>query len=230
MLIRYFLKHIINMKKYRIIMLISFLLLLMSINVNASKRTLPLIGTTIVVDIGHGGKDPGTIHQEVLEKNINLEIGLKLEKELIKSGAVVLLTRDDDFDLSSPNVGKRKKSDFDNRITLINESNASMYISIHQNFLEQKKYNGPQVFYDTVLEKNIIIAKIIQGQLNQEVNGKRSIKRSLNSMYLYKKLKIPGVLIECGFISNYADRKRLQEADYQDKLVKAITRGIIESL
>ena len=189
-----------------------------------------LIGTTIVIDIGHGGKDPGTIHQEVLEKNINLEIGLKLEKELIKNGAIVLLTRDDDYDLSSPNVGKRKKSDFDNRITLINESNASMYVSIHQNYLEQKKYNGPQVFYDPVIEKNILIAKTIQEHLNKEVKGKRSIKRSLNSMYLYKKLNIPGVLIECGFISNYADRKRLQEKDYQDKLVKAITSGIIESL
>lgn len=218
------------MEKYRFVMMISFILLLISVKVNASKNVLSLIGTTVAVDIGHGGKDPGTIHQKILEKNINLEIGLKLEEELIKQGAVVILTRDDDYDLSSPNVNRRKKSDFDNRITLINNSNAAIYVSIHQNYLEQKQYSGPQVFYDIVLERNKEIAKIIQKYLNQEVNGKRSIKRSLNSMYLYKKIKVPGVLIECGFISNYSDRKKLQNNNYQKRIAKAIVNGIIASI
>lgn len=218
------------MKKYRLIMLISFLLLLSSISVSASKSTLPLFGVTVAIDIGHGGKDPGTTYNKVLEKDINLGIGLLLEKELIKQGATVVVTRDDDYDLASPNIGRRKKSDFDNRITLINNSNAAIYVSIHQNYLEQKQYSGPQVFYDTVLDKNKIIAKIIQNNLNEEVKGKRSIKRNISSMYLYKKIKIPGVLIECGFISNYYDRIRLQDSNYQKQLAKAITKGIIEAI
>ena len=74
------------------------------------------------------------------------------------------MTRDGDYDLSTPNALYRKKSDFDNRIDLINNSGADLYISIHLNYLNDTKYYGPQVFY---LNKNIYLANIMQNTLNE---------------------------------------------------------------
>ena len=132
-----------------------------------TKASLPLIGQTIVIDVGHGGKDPGSIVDGVEEKNINLAIALNLENELIKKGARVILTRNGDYDLSKPNATRRKKSDFDNRIKIINNSAANLYISIHLNYLNKTKYYGPQVFYHDV-NNNKNIAQTIQKYLNKK--------------------------------------------------------------
>ena len=119
------------MKKFLILSL-CFLLSLTCV-----RASLPLTGKTIVLDIGHGGDDPGTSYQNVLEKDLNLAIGLELEKELSKNGASIILTREGDYDLASPDANRRKKSDFDNRIDLINNSNANIYLSFHiQNYLK----------------------------------------------------------------------------------------------
>ncbi len=69
--------------------------------------------------VNHGGVDPGTVYGDVYEKDINLDISLFLEEELAKLGASVILTREGDYDLSSPNASLRKRSDFDNRIKLM---------------------------------------------------------------------------------------------------------------
>jgi N-acetylmuramoyl-L-alanine amidase len=161
---------------------------------------------------------------------MNLKIGLKLEKELIKSGAKVVVTRDGDYDLSSPNTDRRKKSDFDNRIRLINGSQAQMYVSIHLNYLLLTQYYGAQVFYDEVFEKNIEIAKTMQEVLNNNTRSRRVIKKIPSTNYLYARLKVPGVLIECGFLSNYNERVKLQKEDYQQKLAEIITKGIVKSI
>ena len=125
-----------------------FLIIIISIfNVNASNLTFPLLGKTIYLDAGHGGVDNGATVNNVKEKDLNLQIVYKLKETLTSAGATVLLTRKDDNDISNPNALYRKKSDFDNRIKLINNSNADLYISIHQNIYQNKKYSGPQVFY-----------------------------------------------------------------------------------
>ena len=113
------------MKKIIFIFLLCFVLLITSVN-----ASLPLSNKLIVIDPGHGSKDVGTSYNNIYEKDLNLSISKFLEKELTKNGASVLLTRDGDYDLSSPNANQRKKSDFDNRIELINKSKADMYISI----------------------------------------------------------------------------------------------------
>lgn len=183
----------------------------------------PLIGKKIVLDAGHGGVDKGTSYNNIYEKDINLNIVLKLEKELINNGAKVLLIRDDDYDLSSPNAKKRKRSDFDNRIKIINESNSNMYISIHTNYLNDQSYSGAQVFY---YKDNKILAEQIQMRLNT-ISYPRKIKQIPN-IYMYEKLKIPGVLVEVGFISNRKERELLLNEEYQIKLANEITKGIIE--
>ena len=183
-----------------------------------------LLGKVIVLDAGHGGKDSGTFVGEIKEKDINLNIVLKLEKELQRLGATVILTRDGDYDLSSPNVSRRKKSDFDNRINLINNSNADLYLSIHINYLAEKKYYGAQVFYT---KDNELLANVIQESFQSNLKSPMKEKKLSNSIYMYKQLDVPGVLIECGFLSNANERALLVQDEYQDRIVNAISKALI---
>lgn len=184
-----------------------------------------LVGKVIVIDVGHGGKDSGTVYKDIKEKDINLSIGLKLKKELIKYGVEVIMTREGDYDLSSPNALRRKKSDFDNRIKLINESNADMYISIHINHLDNAKYYGSQVFYT---EDNLELASVIQSEMVEQLKSPLKERELDNDIYMYKKLDIPGILIECGFMSNTKERSLLVTDKYQIKIVKSIIDGLIK--
>ena len=189
------------------------------------EAIMPLTGKTIVIDPGHGLEDPGTSYGNVYEKDINLNISLYLEEELGSLGANVILTRDGDYDLSTPNANYRKKSDFDNRIKLINESNSDLYISIHLNYLNNYKYKGPQVFYNN---DNKALAQIIQNSMNNILNGDRKTKKIPSDTYMYNKLKLPGVLIECGFLSNKEERELLKTNEYQKKVAKSIALGIMK--
>lgn len=183
-----------------------------------------LLNKTIVIDSGHGGKDGGSVVDDVLEKNINLQIALKLKEKLIKSGANVIMTRDGDFDLSSPNANRRKKSDFDNRVSLINNAGADLYISIHLNYLNDSRYSGAQVFYT---KGNEYLAEIMQESLASYLKTKMPAKKLSDTIYMYKKLKVPGILIECGFLSNENERNLLISEKYQEQIALAIIKGII---
>lgn len=178
------------------------------------KASLPLLGKIIVIDPGHGGKDPGTIYGDIYEKDLNLQISMELEKELSKFGAIVLLTREGDYDLSSANSIWRKKSDFDNRIKYINESKANFYLSIHLNYLDDSKYSGIQVFGT---KDNMLIAKNFQENLNKKLKSRRNAKLIPQSTYMYSKLQPKGLLIECGFLSNSKERNMLITSEYQKK-------------
>lgn len=187
------------------------------------EAVLPLSGKVIIIDAGHGGVDPGTSYNNILEKDINLSISKYLEEELSKNGASVILIRDGDYDLASPKSKHRKKSDFDNRIDIINNNNANLYISIHLNYLSDSKYYGPQVFYD---KSNETLASYIQTSMNKVLKGDRVIKKIPKDTYMYNKIKIDGVLIECGFLSNGIERKNLIKEDYQKKIAYSIYLGI----
>lgn len=200
-----------------------FLLCLILLNINV-KSSLYLSGKYIIIDPGHGSKDNGTSYNDILEKDLNLSISKILEQELIKKGASVSLLREDDYDLSSPNSKRRKRSDFNNRIDFINKSNADIYLSIHINYLDNNKYSGSQVFYYG--DNNKELANTIQMYLNK-INTPRSIK-VMPRVYMYNKLNIKGVLIECGFISNNKDRNNLIKSDYQQLLAKTITEALID--
>ena len=206
------------MKKIIIIILLSLVLFITSV-----KASLPLSGKSIIIDVGHGGKDMGTSYGNIYEKDINLSVSSKLRDELIRNGASVLMIRDGDYDLASPDVNRRKKSDFDNRIKLINESNANLYLSIHTNYLDNKSYYGAQVFYNN---DNESLANCIQARLNT-ISYPRDYK-TMPNLYMYQRLKVKGVLIEVGFLSNEYERGNLISDEYQKKLAKEITLGVID--
>ena len=188
---------------------------------------LPLYEKIIYLDPGHGGIDPGSTYKDIYEKDINLSICFKLKQELEKQGANVYLTRYGDYDLSTPNTKTRKKSDLNNRVRMINDSNANIYISIHLNSYQSNYWHGAQVFYDDVNKENKEIATIIQKELKENLNTDREIGE-IKTMLLNRKVTIPGILIEVGFLSNDNERYLLKQEKYQEKVSKVITNGLIK--
>ena len=184
-----------------------------------------LFGKIIYVDPGHGGNDPGAIYKNLKESNINLEISKNIKEELEKNGAIVYLTRNGDYDLSKNNTSNHKKNDLSNRAKIINESDCDLFISIHLNSDPSPTWNGTQIFYTNKNENNKKIAEALQ----KKINTKRKIKE-IENMYLFDRIRKPGVLIEVGFISNPNDRYKLTNKEYQTEISKKITEGIIEYL
>ncbi len=216
------------MKKIILLILI-FLLSINIIKTEATMLEMPLIGKIIYLDAGHGGIDPGATYKDINEKDIALAITLKLEEALSKKGAIVYLTRRTDTDLADVNATYRKRSDLGKRAKLINESDCELYLSLHLNSYPSTKWAGAQVFFTTKNDSNKIIAEFIQNELKEKMNTNREFKE-IKNMYMYDRISKPGVLIEVGFLSNTNDRNNLLNEKYQEKLVMAITDGVIKYL
>lgn len=153
-----------------------------------------------------------------------MRISLYLEEYLSKYGATVILTRDSDADLSY-GAKHRKKTDFDNRIKIINNKYTDMYLSIHLNYLANTKYYGAQVFYN---KDNEDLAKTIQDYINENLDSNREIKEIPSATYMYQRLEKSGVLIECGFLSNAIEREKLVTNEYQQNLAIVIANAIVK--
>ena len=213
------------MNKIKIIIIISMFISIISISkVYASVFSYTLLGKTIYLDPGHGGIDSGTTYKNIYEKDINLIMSKKIEKYLVSKGATVYLTRDTDKDLSTTTVN-RKRNDLTNRAKLINNTNPNMYISIHLNYISNSKWQGLQIFFNNKNKENEIIATKLTNYLKEYTANIRDPKKE-NIYYMYKQIKVPGVLIELGFLSNPNDRYRLTKEEYQDKLAKNIASSI----
>lgn len=216
------------MLKYKTLFLCVILLCITSFYISYGKeKALPLFGKMIYVDAGHGGMDPGAIYKNIQEKQINLEISKKLVKYLEKLGATVYMTRYDDYDLSIQNTNSVKRSDLSRRAIMINESNCDLYISIHLNSDLSPTWHGTQIFYDDVNMENEKLAKIMQETFQEEMKSNRKYKE-LTNIYLYRKVKRPGVLVEAGFLSNPNDRYLLRQKTHQQKIVNTIIKSILK--
>lgn len=193
--------------------------------VYANISDLPLLGKVIYLDAGHGGVDAGAIVNNLKEKDINLKLVMLLRDNLVSKGAMVYLTREGDYDLSNGAVS-RKRNDLYNRAKMINDSKADLYISIHLNSTNDGRWRGLQIFYNSINKENKLVAEKVNEILVSNLSYVREIKND-NSYYMYKHIKIPGILIEAGFISNASDNYLLRSKDYQDKLINNIVYGII---
>ena len=216
------------MKKiYSIFLLIIFICTFSFVSADIKKSDLELIGKVIYIDPGHGGPDPGSVYKNIYEKDINLEICRKIETILEDEGAIVYLTRYGDYDLSKSYTGSRKKSDLNNRAKIINASGADLYISIHLNSISSSTWSGAQVFYDDVNKNNYNLALLMQEQLKNDLKTTREVKE-ISTMLMNRKITIPGILIEAGFLSNPNDRYLLRQGDYQYKICNSIRNGLIK--
>lgn len=213
------------MNKYKSLMIVMFFILIFSFSkVNAIVKDYSLLGKTICLDAGHGGIDSGAIANNIYEKNINLNIVNTISKELLASGAYVILTRNGDYDLTRATT-MRKRNDLYKRAMIINSSKCNIYLSIHLNSTTESKWRGLQIFYNSKLLENENLAKILTESLKNDIKNVRDFKQD-NSYYMYRHINIPGVLIEAGFLSNYSDKKLLMDKTYQEKLSNSIVKGI----
>lgn len=186
----------------------------------------------LVIDPGHGGIDAGTIGTDgAKEKDINLSIALILYDFAMVSGISAFLTRDGDYLVYGENDDKTR-SDLYNRMDYINSIENSVLISIHQNHFDDEKEWGMQVWYSPNDDLSKILADNILkiDKLNIQQENTRLNKRSDNSYYLLYKSQVPSVMVECGFMSNNEENKKLQENVYQMQLAYSIMLGFSEFL
>lgn len=187
----------------------------------------------VIIDPGHGGEDSGAVSNGVLEKDINLDIALKLRDFLTASGYTVVMTRDSDvsiYDSSSSTVREKKVSDLHNRLSIINGSADNILISIHQNKFEQSKYYGAQMFYSKNNPESQQLAeavrKSVTGLLQPE--NKRELKAADKTIYILNKANVPAMIVECGFISNPDEAQKLSDEKYRTKMAFAVYCGFLD--
>ena len=176
---------------------------------------------TVIIDAGHGGVDGGaTSCTGVLESQINLEIALRLDDLMHLLGIKTNMIRTTDMSIHTAGntIGAKKVSDLKNRVQIVNKEENGYLISIHQNYFQESKYSGAQVFYGSLPESKTLAGKL-QQELIQTVNkgSKRTIKPS-NEIYLLDNIQKCGVLIECGFLSNPEEEALLRSPQYQKNL------------
>ena len=182
----------------------------------------------IVVDAGHGGRDPGMLGVNDLEEDgVNLAIAKKLKAQLEQRGYTVIMTREDENGLYEEGAPNMKVQDLQKRISIIEESNALLTVSIHQNSYEDASVKGPQVFYYEDSLEGERLAQAIREKMNQELapSSKRTAKGN-KTYYLLKKSAGIVNIVECGFLTNPEEAKMLVTEEYQDKVAKAVTDGI----
>ena len=214
--------------KWYIVFLFSFAICICMLITAKAEVDLPLLGKVIVIDPGHGGRDPGTMFGKIYEKDINLKISKVLEKELSSRGAIVYMIRNDDSDLSSVYDKLKKRGDLYRRILFIKDETkkTDLYLSIHINWYKNSSWGGAEVLYNSINPNNKILGEIIMKHFKKDLKTKRTLKKT--ELYLYRNTRIPGVLIECGFLSNPNERYLLQQTSYQEKLSKSITNAVID--
>jgi N-acetylmuramoyl-L-alanine amidase len=193
----------------------------------ASDRDPLLPNADVIIDVGHGGIDSGTLYGKYQEKDLNLAISKKTYKLLRKKGYRVIINRTEDYALSEDNkwyFGSRHRKDLAQRSGIANTINPKMMLSMHINWSGKSYRRGPLVIYQNQSE-SILLAHILQESLNrfygmeeQPVLGKK--------YYVLRNTKCPAVIVELGFISNKSDRKLLNNSHHQTKLAEAITQAI----
>ena len=196
------------------------------------KQTV--VDKKVIVDAGHGGEDGGAIGIDgTVEKNINLDIALKLRNILKFYGFDVIMTRTDDVMTCNDNLKtlrERKVSDIHNRFALIEENPDAVFVSIHQNKFSDTSQHGTQVFYSGYNEKSKKLAEYIQDSVknNLQPQNSRVVKKSGSGIYLLYHAKTPAVLVECGFVSNSDEVKQLNNEEYRMKIALLIADGILK--
>lgn len=187
----------------------------------------------VILDAGHGGADSGAVGVSgVLEKDLNLKIALMMGKALEESGYIVVYTRTDDRLLLGEGEdikGIRKISDLKNRCKVAARYPDAIFVSIHMNSYGESKYSGLQVYYSSASEDSRTLADRIQRTVREELqhDNDRKIKAG-EGIYVLENVTNPAVMVECGFLTNEAECKKLSEENYQKQLSFSIIRAIIE--
>lgn len=184
--------------------------------------------TTVVIDAGHGGMDPGKVGvNNALEKDINLSIAMKLKRYLEQQDIHVVMTRETDDGLYKESDSNKKVRDMKNRLTIMEETEPELVISIHQNSYPEESVSGMQVFYYETSLEGKKLAEIMQQTMIESLKPqKERVSKANDTYYLLKKTSAPIVIVECGFLSNRTEAELLASPEYQEKMAWAIHMGV----
>lgn len=185
-----------------------------TVNYGQAKK----IEKTIVIDPGHGGEEePGCVFGNVYEKELDLEIAKKLQAKLEKEYSRVIMTRTEDVNVY-----------LNERARIANRENADLFISIHQNALEDDDItSGIETWYNPVKDtESKILAQNIQENIIKTTNANDLGIKESKGLIVTQKTEMPSCLVETGFLSSTIERQKLSQDDYQDKIVEGIYNGI----
>jgi len=175
---------------------------------------------TVVVDAGHGGEDPGAVVAGVEEKDIVLDIALRVF-ELSQGGPVeVVLTRATD-----------RYVDLKERVRFAERVGAALYLSVHANFLSEPSVRGIEVWVDNTRSPGDRSWELAEAVLRAVVAETGARNRGVHSQKLYMRhTKLPAALVEVGYLSNYAERRLLLDPSYRERVARGILQGIYDFL
>lgn len=180
----------------------------------------------VIIDPGHGGLDAGKVGVNgEEEKEINLDISLKIQKLLKAQGIEVKMTRTED-----ERLGETQVEDLKARVSFMNKEKPDLVISIHQNSYHEESVSGAQAFYYTDSAQSKQAAEFIQEALKKVDPENTKKTKGNNTYYILKKTEVPVVIVECGFLSNHEEAERLAEEDYQQELAAAVAKGSLQYL
>ena len=178
----------------------------------------------IIIDPGHGGVDGGAVGiSGVVEKQVNLDICLKLRSMLMLMGYNVIMTRDSDIsihDKGANTIRQMKTSDLHNRLKIANDHNNAAYLSIHQNKFSDSSQSGMCFYYSPNNENSKLLADTLHGSMLEHLqpDNRRQVKCAGDSLFIMYNATNPAVLIECGFLSNAQEEQLLTSDEYQYKI------------
>ena len=209
-----------------IILLIITIILFIYNNVNEKYQSTETItyqkankiDKCIVIDAGHGGEEePGCTFENVYEKTICLQIAEKLKTKLEKEYEKVIMTRTEDVNVY-----------LNERARIANRNNADIFISIHQNALDDDNVtSGIETWYNPVKDTNSkILAEHIQNNIINSTNANNLGTKESKGLIVIKNTQMPSCLVETGFLSSTEEREKLTQDDYQNKIVEGIYNGI----
>lgn len=186
-----------------------------------SQNLPPRMEHCFIIDPGHGGVDGGaTSCTGKLESAFNLEIGLRLRDLMQFLGYQTKIIRTEDISVytEGETIAAKKMSDLKERVRICNETEGAILLSIHQNTFSDSRYSGAQVFY-SASEGSEVLAKTLQKNLitTLKPGSSRNAKRA-EGVYLMEHISCPGILIECGFLSNPQEEALLRSPEYQKQL------------
>jgi N-acetylmuramoyl-L-alanine amidase len=167
---------------------------------------------TVVIDAGHGGHDVGGQWGRVYEKHLALDTSVRLEKHLKRMGYRTVMTRRGDYFLTLPQ-----------RCQIANRYRNAIFVSVHFNYTWKQDVSGLETFYF-----NSEGQKIANHVQNRMIRYTRSVDRNekFSRFYVIRNTKMPSILVEGGFVSNEAERKRMKSARFREALARAIADGI----
>jgi N-acetylmuramoyl-L-alanine amidase len=175
----------------------------------------------VVLDAGHGGRDPGAVCDDVKEADVNLAITERV---------AALIEADDRLDVERTRTLDISMS-LENRIAVANDASATLYLSIQSNACDYPEATGVVTLVSDTLEAGAPswrFAEILQDAVT-DATGARDRGVLAQDLYLHR-AEMPAALIEVGFLTNDGERTRLTDPDYQQTIAQGIYDGIIAYL